>query len=419
MRGTSNASDSSRTAPDADGPVAVEFRSLIRRGERRVEWRSAVRVGEQGAVLRLAMTETRFRQAFLLLLVTAISAAFVAMIRAFLLTILLAAIFTGLSYPVYRWLLGRLRGREGLAAIATLVLLLALVIAPLLAVLGAGANEALRVTETLGPRLEQLVDQPGEFDSRLRAIPGYHRIEPYRAQILTKAGELLGSTSTFLFAALSATTRATAIFVFQFFVLLYTMFFFLTGGPSLLRAVLSYLPLFEADKQRMLEKFVSVTRATLKGTILIGAAQGVLGGLAFWAVSLDGAIFWGTVMTVLSIIPGVGSALIWVPAAIILIATGEVWRGIALALFCALVVGSVDNVLRPRLVGQDTKMHELLIFFSTLGGLMLFGAMGFILGPILAALFVTVWEMFGTAFRSALAEPGSAAAADPDYRPPA
>ena len=101
----------------------------------------------------------------------------------------------------------------------------------------------------------------------------------------------------------------------------------------------------------------------------------------FWAVGIDGAIFWGTVMTVLSIIPGVGGALVWVPAAIILMTTGEVWRGIALALFCALVVGSVDNVLRPRLVGQDTKMHELLIFFSTLGGLMFFGAMGFILGP--------------------------------------
>jgi predicted PurR-regulated permease PerM len=181
------------------------------------------------------MTETRFRQVFLLLLVTAISAAFVAMmIRACLLTILLAAIFTALSYPVYQWLLRRLRGREALAAIATLVLLLALVMAPLLAVLGAGANEALRVTATIGPRLQHLVDQPGEFDSRLRALPGYDRIEPYRAQILTKAGELVGSTSAFLFAVLSATTLATAVFFFHFFVLLYTMFFFLTGGPGLL-----------------------------------------------------------------------------------------------------------------------------------------------------------------------------------------
>ena len=157
------------------------------------------------------MTETRFRQAFLVLLVVAISAAFVAMIRAFLLTILLAAIFAGLSYPVYQWLLARLRGRKALAAIATLLVLLVLVIAPLLAVLGAGANEALRVTETIRPRLQQLVDEPGEFDRRLRALPGYDRIAPYRAEILTKAGELVGSTSAFLFSALSATTRATAL----------------------------------------------------------------------------------------------------------------------------------------------------------------------------------------------------------------
>lgn len=357
------------------------------------------------------MTETRFRQAFLLLLVAAISAAFVAMIRSFLLTILLAAIFAALSYPAYRWLLGRFRGREALAALATLVLLLALVMLPLLAVLGAGANEALRVAETVRPRLQQLVDQPGEIESRLRTLPGYGRIAPYRAEILTKAGELVGSTGAFLFSVLSATTRATAVFVFHVFVLLYTMFYFLTGGPGLLRTVLAHLPLTEADKARMLDKFVSVTRATLKGTIVIGAAQGLLGGLAFWAAGIDGPIFWGTVMTVLSIIPGIGAALIWVPAAIILVTTGAVWQGIALGLFCALVVGSVDNVLRPRLVGRDTKLHDLLIFFSTLGGLLLFGATGFILGPILAALFVTAWDMFGTAFRSALAEPGAAEAA--------
>ena len=354
------------------------------------------------------MTETRFRQAFLLLLVAAISVAFVTMIRSFVLTILLAAIFAGLSYPVYRWLLERLRGIEALASIATIVLLLALVIAPVLVVVAAGANEALRVTDTIRPRVQRFVNEPGELDRWLRALPGYQRVDPYREQILTKAGELVGGASAFLFAALSATTRATAVFIFQFVVMLYTMFFFLTGGPGLLRQTLAYLPLTEADKQRMVQKFVSVTRATLKGTVLIGVAQGILGGLAFWAVGFEGAIFWGIVMTVLSIVPGIGAALVWVPAAIILVATGAIAKGIGLAAFCGLVVGTVDNLLRPRLVGRDIEMHELLIFFSTLGGLELFGAMGFILGPILAALFVTAWEMFGTTFRSVLVEPESA-----------
>ena len=348
----------------------------------------------------------RFRQVFLLLLVAGISIAFIAMIREFLLTVLLAAIFTGLSYPMYIRLLRAFRNRAALAAIATLLILVAVVVVPLIGVLGAGANEALRVTETVRPTIERVIERPGEFNRRLRVLPGYHYIEPYRAQMFTKAGELVGSAGAYIFASLSAATRATAVFMFHFVILLYTMFFFLTGGPALLEGVMAYLPLGDADKARMLEKFVCVTRATLRGTILTGIAQGTLGGLAFWAVGIDGAIFWGTVMTVLSIIPGIGSALVWVPAAVILMVSGEAWRGIGVAAFGAIVIGSIDNLLRPLLVGHDTQMHELLIFFSTLGGLLMFGVMGFIVGPILAALFVTVWDMFAVTFRNSIAEPG-------------
>lgn len=351
------------------------------------------------------MNETRFRQAFLLLLVAGISVAFVAMIREFLLTIVLAATFSGLCQPAYQRLLAAFRGRAPLAAVATLVLLLLLVLGPLLAVLGAGANEALRMTDVVGPRLTQIIREPTGLEGQLSRLPGYAYVEPYREQILTKAGELIGGLSAFLFDALSATTRATALFFFHTFVALYAMFFFLKDGPALLAGVMAYVPLTEADKQRMLLKFVSVTRATLKGTILIGAAQGTLGGIAFWVAGIEGPIFWGTVMTVLSIIPGVGGALVWVPVVIFLAATGSVWTAIGVAAFMALVVGSVDNLLRPRLVGRDTQMHELLIFFSTLGGLLFFGASGFILGPVLAALFVTAWEMFGLAFSRELAEP--------------
>jgi predicted PurR-regulated permease PerM len=355
--------------------------------------------------MRTHMTKIRFRQTALLLLLAAITVAFVAMIRSFLLTILLAAIFTALSYPLYLWFNRKFRNHCGIAAIVTLIVLVIVVVGPILAVLGAGANEALRVTETVRPGLERLVDRPGEFNRRLRVLPGYRYIQPYRAQIFSKAGEVVASAGAFIFSALSATTLATAVFIFHFVILLYTMFFFLIGGPALLRNVMAYLPIDDADKQNMLEQFVSVTRATLKGTILTGIAQGVAGGVAFWVVGIDGAIFWGTVMTALSIIPGIGSALVWVPASIILMLTGDVWRGIGLAAFGTVVIGSLDNLLRPMLVGRDTQMHELMIFFSTLGGLLMFGVMGFIVGPILAALFVTVWEMFAAAFRSSIAEP--------------
>lgn len=360
-----------------------------------------------------SLHNARFRHAFLILLVVVVSAAFLAMVRVFVLTIVLAALFAGVAYPAYRRLVILCRGRERLAAITTLLLLLVLVIAPLLMVASAVANEALRVNETLVPRLQQLVDEPGEFDRRLRPLPGYAFIAPYRSEILTKTSELIGGVGVFVFNALSATTLATAVFIFDFVVLLYTMFFFLTDGPVLLRTVLGYLPLPASDTEHLIERFVSVTRATLKGTILIGMLQGTLGGLAFWALGIEGAIFWGALMTLLSIIPGVGSAVVWLPAGGLLLATGHVWQGIALPLWGTVVIGTVDNLLRPVLVGHDTQMHELLIFFSTLGGLLVFGAMGFILGPILAALFVTVWAMFGVAFRGELAEPAPRAASAP------
>jgi predicted PurR-regulated permease PerM len=154
----------------------------------------------------------------------------------------------------------------------------------------------------------------------------------------------------------------------------------------------------------MLDKFTSVTRATLKGSLLIGLLQGGLAGIAFAVVGIDNAVFWGTLMAVLSIIPSVGSALVWAPACLILILQGSVGAGVGLLVFCALVVGSLDNLLRPMLVGKDTRMHELMIFFGTLGGIMMFGISGIFIGPLIASLFVTIWELYGIAFADFLPE---------------
>jgi len=132
----------------------------------------------------------------------------------------------------------------------------------------------------------------------------------------------------------------------------------------------------------------------------------VLAGAAFAVVGIPSAVFWGLIMVVLSIIPAVGSALVWVPAALVLAVSGHVVKGVGLALFCGVVVGSLDNLLRPALVGKDTRMHELMIFLGTLGGIMMFGVVGFIIGPIVAALFLTVWEIYGESFRDILPAAG-------------
>jgi predicted PurR-regulated permease PerM len=356
--------------------------------------------------------EERFRKAFLLVLVVAISALFTVVIRDFLLTIFLAAIFAGLVRPLYLQFVDAFRGNRPLASALTVIVLLVLVMAPLLIVLGVVTNEAMRMSEGIRPGIEEVVARPSTLWQYLDRIPFIDRIEPYRAQIINKGSEAIAALGNFLVTSLSNTTRGTLSFLFQFFIFLYTLFFLLMDGPDMLRAALNYLPLRDSEKQQMLDRFVSVTRATLKGTLVIGVIQGTLSGFAFWIAGIQGAVFWGTVMMVLSILPVVGGALVWVPACIILAATGQWMKAVMLAAFCALVVGSVDNLLRPRLVGRDTRMHDLLILFSTLGGIIAFGPIGFIVGPIVAALFVTSWEIFGVAYRDVL--PASTLMITPD-----
>lgn len=338
----------------------------------------------------------------LLLLALFITALFLSMIRNFLMAIFLAGIFSALAYPLCHRFDIWFGGRRRLASIATMLIIIFLIIIPLGGLMGIITTQAIKVGETAKPWVEKRLSQPDAISSALNSVPFIEKIEPYRGQILTKAGELVGSISNFLIDRLSDVTLGTVNFLFMLFVMLYAMYFFLMDGEKLILKILYYLPLEDHDERRMLEKFTSVTRATLKGSAVIGILQGGFAGIAFAVVGIPSAVFWGAIMTVLSIIPSVGSAIIWVPAAIILAVTGHVIKAIGLAIFCAVVVGSLDNLLRPILVGKDTQMHELMIFLGTLGGIFMFGVVGIIIGPIIAALFVTVWDIYGVAFKEVL-----------------
>jgi predicted PurR-regulated permease PerM len=338
----------------------------------------------------------------LLLLVFFISALFLSMISQFLMAIFLAGIFSALTYPLYRRFEKWFKGRRSLASIATLLLIVFVVLLPLGGLLGIVTAQAIKVGEAVKPWVEQQLAEPDAISNALKSLPFYDRVEPYRNLILQKAGEMVGGLSGFLINRLSSVTLGTVNLLFMLFIMLYTMFFFLMDGQKLIEKILYYLPLEDHDEQRILNKFTSVTRATLKGTAVIGLLQGVLAGSAFAVVGIDSAAFWGAIMAVLSFIPGIGSALVWVPAVIILAATGQLAKAIGLGVFCAAVVGSIDNLLRPILVGRDTQMHELMILFGTLGGILMFGVVGVIIGPIIAALFVTVWEIYGVAFKDVL-----------------
>ena len=333
-----------------------------------------------------------------------ISALFFSMIQQFLMVIFLAGLFSALARPVFRRFNIIYKGHRHLASATTLVLMIFVVMIPLLSLIGIVVAQAVDVGQSITPWIKQTLSEPGQISSYLEHLPFFDQLEPYRETILKRAGELVGYVSKWIAGGLSSATFGTVYFVFLSFVFLYTMYFFQMDGDKLMNKILYYLPLDSADESVMLEKFTSVTRATLKGTLLIGILQGGLAGTAFAVAGIDNAAFWATVMAVLSIIPSVGSAMIWIPAAIFLMLQGSVAGGIGLVIFCGLVVGSLDNLLRPILVGKDTKMHELMIFFGTLGGIMMFGITGIFIGPLIASLFITIWELYGIAFSDYLPE---------------
>ena len=350
------------------------------------------------------MNQEKVNQTVLVLMVIAISALFLSMIHQFLMSIFLAGLFSALARPVYRRLRVAFRGHRHLASATTLLLMIVVVLIPLMLLVGIIVAQAIDVGQAVTPWIRQNIEQPDRLTAYLQHLPFYEYLEPYRGVILQKAGQLVGSVSNWIVGGLSQATLGTANFLFMTFVFLYTTYFFQMDGSKLVHKILYYLPLNSDDESLMLNKFTSVTRATLKGSLVIGALQGCLAGIAFAVAGIDNAVFWGTVMAVLSVIPSIGSALIWFPAAVVLIMRGDVSAGIGLMVFCGLVVGSVDNLLRPILVGKDTKMHELMIFFGTLGGIFMFGITGIFIGPLIASLFITVWELYGIAFKDFLPE---------------
>jgi predicted PurR-regulated permease PerM len=340
----------------------------------------------------------RFRQAFLLLLVAGISLLFVLVIRRFLLAVLLAAVFAGIAYPFYRWMLRRVRGRRALASVATVLLLLLGVALPLAGFLTLVASEAVQVSQGAGEWFQEQSGRLDDLRSLVVRIPFVGRLLPESGSLAEQFRDVAARTGGALMGSVAAATRGTLSFFLQLFILLYAMFFFLLDGPDILRTILYYIPLDPEEEEALLERFVSVTRATLKGSLLIGAIQGGAAGLAFWAAGVPGPAFWGTVMVVLSVIPAIGAAFVWVPAVVYLFLVGKVAAGVGLLVWCALVVSTIDNFLRPRLVGRDARMSDLLILLSTLGGIFVFGAVGFIVGPIVAALFVSIWHIYGETF---------------------
>ncbi|WP_163335847.1 AI-2E family transporter [Desulfopila sp. IMCC35008] len=344
----------------------------------------------------------------LLSMVILISVIFMTMIHQFLMPLFMAGLISALASPAHRWVTRRLNGRENLASLLVIFGIVFLILGPLSILIGIIVAQAISVSQSVTPWIQSFIAEPSVLTQYLEKIPYYEEVLPYRDVILEKAGQFVGALTKFLVESLQSVAGLTISAIFGTVIMLYIMFYFLTMGGVLLEKILYFLPLKDKDEQVLLRRFTSVTRATIKGTIIIGIMQGSICGVAFALAGIDGPVFWGSVMAVTSVIPAFGTAIIWGPALIILALMGNIKGVIILAVICGAISGNLDNVVRPRLVGKDTEMHDLFVLFGTLGGITMFGLLGIIIGPIIAALFISIWEIYGSVFKEYLPDVGPA-----------
>ncbi len=352
------------------------------------------------------MNDWSMQRTMFVLLLAAGTIAFLWLIRGFMQPIFWAAALAILFYPMYRALERRMRGRSSVASASTVVVIVMIVIMPLTAVVAAIAAEATALYQRLSDRE---IDVESWYESATAYLPQLSGwldtmgldIDDLQSQLSSAAV----ATSSFVASRAIAFGQDAVRFTILMFLMLYLLFFFLRDGPKMLEGLIKALPLGRRREHVLLERFTEVSRATIKGTLIVGVVQGTLGGVAFWVLGIGAPVLWGVVMALLSIIPAVGPALVWIPASIYLIATGSWIAGVMLIVFGAIVIGLADNVLRPMLVGRDTRLPDYLILLSTLGGLAAFGLAGIVIGPIIAALFLTLWQMAQQEFSPNPTEP--------------
>ena len=347
-------------------------------------------------------------------LLTLVTLAFFGLLADFVQPIFWAATLAVLFHPAYTGFLRLTGSRNSVAALLTLILICFTVLIPTWFVAAAVVNQAAYLyaqveSGELNPAIvlewiRSTLPVVNDMLDRFGVTPA--EVKENLSAAAVKGSQFIGG--------LAVTAGQNAVrFTVMFFLMLYVMYFFLRDGDKLLDHIVHALPIGDERERALMAKFAEVSRATVKGTLVIGILQGVLGGLIFWVLGIEAAVFWGAVMVIMSLLPVVGAGLIWGPAALFMLAAGDYVQAVILIVFGVLVIGLVDNLLRPILVGRDTRMPDYLVLLSTLGGLTVFGASGFVIGPVIASLFLAMWVMFAQEYGEAdlgAESPGDSAA---------
>lgn len=321
----------------------------------------------------------------------------------FLTAIVAAAVLTVLLKRPYHGLEKIFHGHKVVSALLTCLFAIFIIVTPLAGITVLVVKEINNLSNQIntGTGVQTYLDRLHTRVENNRFLGGLVDDQAFSQEKITN--DIKGLTSNALGFAQKAYSGISS-FILWIFILFFTLFYFLIDGKRTLRYLIEMSPLKDSHDKQLIEKFTSISRATLKGTFVVGIIQSVLGGIAFFIAGVPSPMIWTLVMLLFSVIPMVGTSIIWAPAGIILLVTGNIWQGVFVLVFGALIIASIDNILRPKLVGKDTQMHPLLIFFATLGGIALFGLPGFVIGPIIISLFVAMAEIYRSEFRDQLKE---------------
>lgn len=323
----------------------------------------------------------------------------VLLVRPFFQPIAWAIVFSIAIYPLFEFLNRGIKSRVICAAVS-IIILLALIILPsmfLITLLFNELKEAIAMFKNIDriAYLKNVTDYIGNIKFIAPAKSFVEaQIQIYGINILDSVYGMAQNIMSFVTANSIEFIRNFIEFIMGLFILLMTTFFVLLDSNKIIKVVRAYLPFTHNDKDIFISKINDVVRATVFGVVIVAIAQGILGGIGFYFLKLPSPVLWGSVMALLSMIPFLGAPLVWFPAVIILVIKGAVLKAIILFLWGAFIVGLIDNLLRPVIVGMKTKLHPLLVFYSVFGGLLLLGPIGLFIGPIILSLIIVMAEIF-------------------------
>jgi predicted PurR-regulated permease PerM len=318
---------------------------------------------------------------------------FLYLIKPFFYPIFWAAIIAGIFFPVWKRINTKIK-YPNISSLLTILIVLVIIIIPITLLSSLVLKESVDLYASLTNNEGPIVSTVKGVFSWIKDNPITDKLHIDEQQVTAKLTEVATMATDFILTFAKNFTQNSVTFLIMFIIMLYSLFFFLKDGPRMLKRLSHLSPLGDKHEALMYKKFTSTARAVLKGTLIVGAVQGLLTGLLFYVVGIKGALIWVIISTLFSVIPGFGSYFIWLPAALIMFALGNIWQGLLILIVGTLLISTIDNFLRPILVGNDTQMHPLLILLSTLGGLVIFGLSGFIIGPIITALVLSLWDIY-------------------------